>query len=225
MTGQTWSCQSRDFNPRSPRGERLTDFGEDVDNCPNFNPRSPRGERPALESKIEGYKKFQSTLPARGATYMGFAQTKQEQISIHAPREGSDCVSIHIILTRSDFNPRSPRGERLTQAAFGAESLSHFNPRSPRGERRSAILSPFASPRFQSTLPARGATCKISNGEQAAEISIHAPREGSDQLPCRMAQASRDFNPRSPRGERRTIAHATDPTRNFNPLSPRGERP
>ena len=156
---------------------------------------------------------------------MGFAQTKQEQISIHAPREGSDCVSIHIILTRSDFNPRSPRGERLTQAAFGAESLSHFNPRSPRGERRSAILSPFASPRFQSTLPARGATCKISNGEQAAEISIHAPREGSDQLPCRMAQASRDFNPRSPRGERRTIAQATEPTRNFNPRSPRGERP
>ena len=133
---------------------------------------------------------------------MGFAQTKQEQISIHAPREGSDCVSIHIILTRSDFNPRSPRGERLTQAAFGAESLSHFNPRSPRGERRSAILSPFASPRFQSTLPARGATSVDDSGKPTAWISIHAPREGSDLQNIKRRASRRNFNPRSPRGER-----------------------
>ena len=115
---------------------------------------------------------------------MGFAQTKQEQISIHAPREGSDCVSIHIILTRSDFNPRSPRGERLTQAAFGAESLSHFNPRSPRGERQPNDYMYTPTEQFQSTLPARGAT----------DMGIIAKKRWID------------FNPRSPLGERQYAA-------------------
>ena len=33
---------------------------------------------------------------------------------------------------------------------------------------------------FQSTLPARGATCAVLRGECAEAISIHAPRTGSD---------------------------------------------
>ena len=34
----------------------------------DFNPRSPRGERPYVTSFLPGQKAFQSTLPARGAT-------------------------------------------------------------------------------------------------------------------------------------------------------------
>ena len=36
---------------------------------------------------------------------------------------------------------------------------------------------------FQSTLPVRGATEKLENGEADYYISIHAPREGSDEKP------------------------------------------
>ena len=34
---------------------------------------------------------------------------------------------------------------------------------------------------FQSTLPVRGATCDVCGTELQTKISIHAPREGSDQ--------------------------------------------
>ena len=34
-------------------------------------------------------------------------------ISIHAPRVGSDFKFVHFIPPLNNFNPRSPRGERL----------------------------------------------------------------------------------------------------------------
>ena len=62
-----------------------------------------------------------------------------------------------------------------------------------------------ATPTFQSTLPARGATLALSStlGEDR-KISIHAPRTGSDQCarPLCFPRHSH-FNPRSPHGERR----------------------
>ncbi len=172
-----------------------------------------------------------------------------KDISIHAPRMGSDNKAI-----------LSPLGERAFQStlpAWGATpgraavhvGIHHFNPRSPHGERR------------------RGAR---SAGE-TSQISIHAPRMGSDQmenetmrlvlafqstLPAWGATRFRqrgqgrrsDFNPRSPHGERRQQLHAGHPQRAisihaprmgsdnresagdahslyFNPRSPHGERP
>ena len=78
--------------------------------------------------------------------------------------------------------------------------------------------------RFLSTLPARGATGTKENFKMIEKISIHAPREGSDEMPRRRKRRPWDFYPRSPRGER--------PRRNsprcfrayFYPRSPRGER-
>ena len=55
---------------------------------------------------------------------------------------------------------------------------------------------------FLSTLPARGATvhfCPLLGHEF---ISIHAPREGSDQTKAPTGGWAADFYPRSPRGER-----------------------
>ena len=81
---------------------------------------------------------FLSTLPARGATQDHPRPDPPAKISIHAPREGSDC-----------------RARR-----FRTGASRHFYPRSPRGERpwKRASASP-PSP-FLSTLPARGATAK-----------------------------------------------------------------
>ena len=51
---------------------------------------------------------------------------------------------------------------------------------------------------FQSTLPVRGATGSSVSPGYHLRISIHAPREGSDE-PTTAASASRGhFNPRSP---------------------------
>ena len=101
---------------------------------------------------------FQSTLPARGATDLsGFSQIRV-YISIHAPREGSDsCSKFFAGSNKMDFNPRSPRGERPIVIMWIHQ---HFL--------------------FQSTLPARGATLTKEHPEEHKNISIHAPREGSD---------------------------------------------
>ena len=102
---------------------------------------------------------------------------------------------------------------------------------------------------FQSTLPARGATCRALDvyGRRGA-ISIHAPRTGSDMRREIARLSDEDFNPRSPHGERRrrcfnrpgkSIFQSTLPARGatqrgwrispaqpyFNPRSPHGERP
>ena len=55
---------------------------------------------------------FQSTLPARGATKEATAVYINEEISIHAPRTGSDAKLSLLATFLPDFNPRSPHGER-----------------------------------------------------------------------------------------------------------------
>ena len=67
----------------------------------NFNPRSPHGERPLNAYGITETKAFQSTLPARGATYR--AKTTAARMK--------------------HFNPRSPHGERLGSLAMQLEYL------------------------------------------------------------------------------------------------------
>ena len=123
---------------------------------------------------------------------------------------------------------------------------------------------------FQSTLPLRGVTDAIwyvgliqlisihtplagsdlrgVRFEACLGISIHTPLAGSDRRPPARASSPRNFNPRSPCGERLAVGHActavgeisihaplagNDPCatprgcgrRDFNPRSPCGERP
>ena len=125
----------------------------------DFNPRSPRGERREIVASDFSQIRFQSTLPARGATDDCTGYRADEEISIHAPREGSD----------------------LTGQTWSCQSRD-FNPRSPRGERQCGKPTPKSCIRFQSTLPARGATFRQGHLDTLRRISIHAPREGSDNL-------------------------------------------
>ena len=104
------------------------------------------------------------------------------KISIHAPHAGSDpeCCLVHSRC--SDFNPRSPCGERLISTLLKINSKG-----------------------FQSTLPMRGATTLCRHLKMVRRISIHAPHAGSDYR-CRWSRSdSRNFNPRSPCGERRLL--------------------
>ena len=56
----------------------------------NFNPRSPYGERRGAKFEKTTTKRFQSTLPLRGATIRLELSNGLTVISIHAPLTGSD---------------------------------------------------------------------------------------------------------------------------------------
>ena len=167
------------FNPRSPHGERRSRkfclrFGS------HFNPRSPHGERRCQEVCNVFTRNFNPRSP-HGERRRSNRRTDRGTISIHAPRTGSD--------------------EHLRKHDR-ADGISIHAPRT--GSDTPSATRAFGTYRFQSTLPARGAT-----------------RAGAD------ASAGRreDFNPRSPHGERpqgsaRRRARFAD----FNPRSPHGER-
>ncbi len=130
-------CQN--FNPRSPHRERQSiciavGAGRDY-----FNPRSPHRERqlcafhgghsPLFQSTLPsqgataihrqrfGRRAFQSTLPSQGATGQKTVDIFPLRISIHAPLTGSDAVPGIVPACPSDFNPRSPHRERLSETA------------------------------------------------------------------------------------------------------------
>ena len=169
----------RDFNPRSPWGERpeknavlrkTLDIsihaprgGSDSRSLASsiirsyFNPRSPWGERRGCFPPSHPYSGFQSTLPVGGATRQTCHPAGVSPISIHAPRGGSDKNSV------------CPMPE-----------LSNFNPRSPWGERPQATMDANGVDKFQSTLPVGGATAFCFASHFLFFISIHAPRGGSD---------------------------------------------
>ena len=195
-------CCPADFNPRSPDGERLSTRLPWFPPPYDFNPRSPDGERRAAAD-----------------CFLLFGI-----ISIHAPRMGSDRCRRNVWSPSNDFNPRSPDGERPARTSPESNDT-----------------------RFQSTLPGWGATCfagffrhvlaisihaprmgsddVLQLGERQLRISIHAPRMGSDLVRLTVPYVRRDFNPRSPDGERQSCSTSAISTAYFNPRSPDGERP
>ena len=142
---------------------------------------APRaGSDAPFPSMVVIWKKFQSTLPVRGAT--------------------GACAAARLRLMH--FNPRSPCGERRrTHPDYSRHR--DFNPRSPCGERPKKWVRWAKRYIFQSTLPVRGATILSSKKFALVKISIHAPRAGSDQGGVCVMVDAEDFNPRSPCGERR----------------------
>ena len=79
-------------------------------------------------------------------------------ISIHAPRTGSDSLAIIASQVASNFNPRSPHGERLYVGSHSAAYSAFQSTLPARGATLSALPVRLARQSFQSTLPARGAT-------------------------------------------------------------------
>ena len=171
--------------------------------APHFNPRSPHGERHDKAQINFGALKFQSTLPARGATESCWRRYPRGHISIHAPRTGSDPSALLMALAQKHFNPRSPHGERHAlrllprppiafqstlpaRGATGTTSTKHtariFQSTLPARGATGAGDGFGARDRFQSTLPARGATDSLIYQQYKDSISIHAPRTGSDSM-------------------------------------------
>ena len=123
---------------------------------------------------------FQSTLPARGATIYRVYGHGPENISIHAPRTGSDKRQRCAAMQRIKFQSTLPARGATLALDIDKDVDFDFNPRSPHGERlvTAAQLNQLSA--FQSTLPARGATFLLRKKV------------------CKKSH----FNPRSPHGER-----------------------
>ena len=100
---------------------------------------------------------FQSTRPSRGATAWVDYNVAGICISIHAPLAGRDHLQCRPLPAHRDFNPRAPRGARLTQSSAKSVTLT-----------------------FQSTRPSRGATRSRTQYTDTGPISIHAPLAGRD---------------------------------------------
>ena len=147
-----------DFYPRSPRGEQPYTAPPSLYGA-HFYPRSPRGERlpvPRLFSPLQW--PFLSTLPARGAT-----------LPLASPASSSRFLST---LPARGATPKAGTtdiffGFLSTLPARGATYIQHF---------AAAQMA-----KFLSTLPARGATIDGHRRSDGGDISIHAPREGSDE--------------------------------------------
>jgi len=82
--------------------------------------------------------------------------------------------------------------------------IPSFNPRAPHGARLVEFWQILAGDVFQSTRPARGATLTIRLSILFILVSIHAPRAGRDSARFESVGSSIGFNPRAPRGARRS---------------------
>ena len=145
------------FNPRAPRGARPTGPRFHRRSRLNFNPRAPRGARQFVFIRTGDTLEFQSTRPSRGATQPDGWPPDTPAISIHAPLAGRD--------TRRGSSPAA---------------VTYFNPRAPRGARLTLPMSSARSTVFQSTRPSRGATNAVDKFFDKVIISIHAPLAGRD---------------------------------------------
>ena len=147
---------------RAPR-EGSDDSEADQILCEDdFNPRSPRGERPYTIAEARKALQFQSTLPARGATACTLAPVGAADISIHAPREGSDATQKRRKAYEAEFQSTLPaRGATQSRVDPGQDHMISIH-----APREGSDLQPFVvfsqEQQFQSTLPARGATHLLS---------------------------------------------------------------
>ena len=98
------------FNPRSPWGERLQHTGVCLTRFGYFNPRSPWGERLKTNSRISKLYRFQSTLPVGGATRAGlFGVRNTEVFQSTLPVGGATTEGIHAVVF-SEISIHAPRG-------------------------------------------------------------------------------------------------------------------
>ncbi len=126
-----------------------------------FNPRPPRGGRHCAVEMHSTAPRFQSTPPARGATYLSDTYNASTGISIHAPREGGDIGTMAFIAGAKPFQSTPPARGATTYypSALAKRPISIHAPR------EGGDVAPSLHCHFQPS------------------ISIHAPREGGDHTP------------------------------------------
>ena len=170
------------FNPRSPHGERPNNSQTLTLQTPFQSTLPARGATTAIIACNQSHDIISIHAPRTGSDLLSFQPSRKWRgISIHAPRTGSDAAVNAAIGQFADISIHAPRTGSDAPSASRLTASRHFNPRSPHGERRSSspgghqharisIHAPRTGSdadgltpqriqiKFQSTLPARGAT-------------------------------------------------------------------
>ena len=117
----------------------------------------------------------------RGGSDMGRPISRpNRRISIHAPRGGSDLDGCSQCACVLDISIHAPRGGSDHRWGRFGSPIKHFNPRSPWGERRNSMPSFFSSYNFNPRSPWGERPYALICDHFFRDISIHAPRGGSD---------------------------------------------
>ena len=231
-----------------------------------FNPRPPRGGRLLMVFYRRVTREFQSTPPARRATHDFVDRLHEGQVSIHAPRAEGDRLAPRITSlliwfqstpparratsagcccppARCRFNPRPPRGGRRGRRRWPRRPPRGFNPRPPRGGRLDARCIAQIAQQFQSTPPARRATCGWARPssrtrcfnprpprggrpagtafrEIALAVSIHAPRAEGDSRQPQGSDSLRTFQSTPPARRATPTSHRATAGRKFQSTPP-----
>ena len=209
-----------------------------------FQSTLPARGATTMKRRTIPFPRFQSTLPARGATVSGAMEDADGEISIHAPRTGSDRNMAVRAYPEKIFQSTLPARGATTSPISSGKSTTYFNPRSPHGERRENASDLEVAQEFQSTLPARGATraracsaCRAENfnprsphGERressrkqvaSIRISIHAPRTGSDKVSFAQPNKREIISIHAPRTGSDGVVRAAQQARNISIHAPR----
>ena len=179
-----WSLRTDILFQSTLSVRRATYFGSSESDVRfHFNPRSPWGERPYIDFATYLYINISiHALREESDSVILYASFNASSISIHALREESDALPCTLWpITKRDFNPRSPWGERQVIDGVTHVFIINISIHALREESDNAqkILLLFKRV-FQSTLSVRRAT-KIYDAVAALDdISIHALREESD---------------------------------------------
>ena len=129
---------------------------------------------------MAAHKRFQSTLPARGATGQAAAYFRDDRISIHAPRTGGDEKCLRTGTTTLLFQSTLPARGATTPKNILRRITPYFNPRSPHGERPKHGSTRIPGEDISIHAPCTGSDTERDTLKQQLDISIHAPCTGSD---------------------------------------------
>ena len=167
---------------------------------------------------------FQFTHPGRGATGNVGKAIKLLFVSIHAPREGCDCVLAVATVATTSFNSRTPGGVRLAAAAarLAALRVSIHAPREGCDQDTTKTIQ--INKTFQFTHPGRGATWTADGKEDLFVFQFTHPGRGATHREELNYKNQDSFNSRTPGGVRPTSQHGHYPARCFNSRTPGGVR-
>ena len=122
---------------------------------------------------------FQSTLPARGATRSAFMVVSLVIFQSTLPARGATADNTgggKACLFQSTLPARGATCPACTRRW----TPDHFNPRSPHGERPTWCSSKLCTAEISIHAPRTGSDAVAHGWSHGRKISIHAPRTGSD---------------------------------------------
>ena len=180
--GSVAGALGKDFNPRSPHGERPYGALQLVAGA-IISTHAPRtGSDTNMTQVLSEFPTFQPTLPARGATLRSsstswapanfnprsphgerpagrYRQTVRRHISTHAPRTGSDAQPARNERIENNISTHAPRTGSDGGGLVGRQVRDGISTHAPRtGSDEVDNMQEVSEGIFQPTLPARGAT-------------------------------------------------------------------